>query len=497
MFDLIRRDEVASGNQAAPVAERQRVSVDPSFLRPEGSATRSIFESFFKNWARILLCMAATLSITLAFALLIKPTFVANATLLVLLSSEYSPRAAGDDAKSANIVLERDAVLKNEVEILTSPALERETLRKVGLNRVYPDFTTSPGLLARIVKYINEKARDLAFLLGSPGVPSRSVEPLDIAIKKFANDLTATADKAGNIVVVSFQNQDPVVAAEVVNTQIIAYLTKRQELLRDTQTKVLSGQVDALRTELDQASRDYADFKAKNNISDYSTQRQFLLRQQSDTSQDLQQADRDLAQGAQRVAVLQQDFDKLPKDVVQYRNVPTVLPRGRTVVLDTLEVDRSRAQQDLQAAKARRDTDVAQLIQLNDELKTLDKKEFDLERLDGKRKLIDENFRSVVKALGDRALQEDVIAKKTANVRIIQEASTPVAPTNLRLVIFGAGIMLTLFAGVLATVLSNVFRRGFISQDALEDYLGLPALVCIPLLPTPPKPIETKNEDAP
>ncbi|SFK51626.1 GumC family protein [Methylocapsa palsarum] len=489
MSDLIRRQDVASYTQAAARAGRQQDMVDSSFLRPEASLLRWILDGFVKSWRRILLAMAATLGLTLAIILLIKPTFVANATLLVLLSSEYSPRAAGDDAKSAAIVLERDAVLKNEVEILTSPTLEKETLRKVGLERVYPDFLKPPGLLARFSRFLSAIPGDVGAFFGSSAAPPRVIEPLDIAAQKFAKDLTAAPDKAGNIIVVSFRNSDPVVAAEVVNEQISAYLAKRQELLRDTQTKALSGQAEALRAELDQAGRDYAEFKAKNNISDYGTQRQFLLREKSNTSQDLQQADRSLAQATQRLAVLQQEFDKLPKDVVQYRNVQRVLPRARTVVLDTLEVDRSRVQQELEAAKARHGADVSQLAKLDDELKSLEEKEFELERLDRKRKLVDENFRSVVKALDDRALQEDVIAKKTANVRVIQEAETPVAPTNVRLVVFAAGILLTCFAGFLATILSNVFRRGYLSQEAVEHDLGLPVLVSLPLLSSPPQPI--------
>jgi uncharacterized protein involved in exopolysaccharide biosynthesis len=497
MSDLIRHHQVLSDNQAAPRSGRQEEAVDSSYFRPQGSPMRAFAVGFVKNWRRILLSMAATLALALGLALFVKPTFVANATLLVLLSSEYSPRAAGDDAKSAAIVLERDAVLKNEAEILTSSTLEKETLRKIGLERVYPDFMKPPGLPTRILKYISESASSLGSIFGSTAAPPRVIEPIDIAAQKFGKDLTATADKAGNIIVVSFRSPDPVVAAEVVNTQINAYLAKRQELLRDTQTKALSGQVEALRAELDQAGRDYAEFKAKNNISDYSTQRQFLLRERSNTSQDLQQADRSLAQATQRLSVLQQEFDKLPKDVVQYRNVQRVLPRGRTVVLDTLEVDRSRVQQEIQSSKARHDTDVAQLAKLDEELKTIDQKEFELERLDGKRKLIDENYRAVVKALDERALQEDVIAKKTANVRVIQEAETPVAPTNLRLMILAAGMLLTLFTGFLATILSNVFRRGYISQEAVEHDLGLPVLVRLPLLPKPPEPITLQDAAKP
>jgi uncharacterized protein involved in exopolysaccharide biosynthesis len=472
-----------------PALESASGTVGQWAPRPGGSAARAIFNGVFKDWRRILTSMAAVLALSVILAMIIKPSYVADSTLLVLLSSEYSPRAAGDDSKSASIVLERDAVLKNEVEILTSTTLEKETLRSIGLGRVYPEDLKPPGLGARFAKFLGEHIAALASMFGARPHPARVIDPLDLAVQKFGKDLTATPDKAGNIIVVTFRNRDPDVAAEVLNAQIDGYLAKRQELLRDSQTGVLTRQVDVLRAEVDQAGHDYADFKATNNISDYPTQRQFLLRQQSDTAQDLQQADRDIAQATQRIAVLQQDFNSLPKDTVQYRNAPSVLPRGRPVVMDTLEVDRSRAQQDLAAGKGRRETDIAQLAKLAEQLATLDQKEFELQRLDGKRKLIDENFRSVAKALDDRALQENVMAKKTANVRVIQAAEPPVAPVNLRMMIAIAGVLLSIFTGIAAAVLSNAFRRGYISPGPLERSLGAPVLVSVPVLPRPPESI--------
>lgn len=101
--------------------------------------------------------------------------------------------------------------------------------------------------------------------------------------------------------------------------------------------------------------------------------------------------------------------------------------------------------------------------------------------------------RAVAKAFDDRALQENVMARKAANVRVIQQAETPVAPTNLRLMIFAAGALLSLFAGVLAAVLSNAFGRGYISPEAIDHGLGLPVLVAVPVLKKPPGPIAAQN----
>lgn len=76
----------------------------------------------------------------------------------------------------------------------------------------------------------------------------------------------------------------------------------------------------------------------------------------------------------------------------------------------------------------------------------------------------------------------DVSARWAASVRLIDSATPPVEAGNLRLVIFAAGILLAPFAGVLAAVLADVLRHGFISAEKLERALGLPVLAVVPAL---------------
>jgi capsular polysaccharide biosynthesis protein len=94
-----------------------------------------------------------------------------------------------------------------------------------------------------------------------------------------------------------------------------------------------------------------------------------------------------------------------------------------------------------------------------------------------------------MKALDERMFQEDVMAKKTSNVRVIQPAEVPVAPNNLRMMIIGAGAALSLFAGVAAAFLSEVLRRGYLTPETLEHRVRVPVLVSVPKLPSPPRPI--------
>lgn len=450
------------------------------------SMLRVILSCLVKDRRRILVSMLSVLGLALAVALVVNPAYVADSKLLVLLSADYSPRVAGDDLKSAaSVVVDRDAVLKDEVEILTSAGLAKETLRKVGLDRVYPDLLKPPGLRARIGQFIGDGVRALFSLAGVEKPPPREIDPLDRATGQFFKDMTATADKAGNIIVVTFRHRDPAVAADVVNTQINDYFAKRADLLRDEQSSLVAQQADVLRKELDRVSRAYSEFKDENNISDYSNQRLLLLRQQSELARDLQAAERMIAQSTQRLSVLRKELDAPASDTGPYRNQI----RTRPVVLDTLQVDRNRSQQDLDASKARRDTDSAQLAQVDAQIKTLGQKEFELERLDGQRKLVSDNFSRVMKALDERMFQEDVMAKKTANVRVIQPAEVPVAANNLRLIIVAAGVLLSLFAGALTAFLSEFLRRGYLRPETLEHHARVPVLVSVPILPNPPQPI--------
>lgn len=466
-----------------------------------GWSPRRILTAVFKDRRRILMSMAATLIVAGALAAVIVPKYVADATLLVLLSSDYSYRPSAGRESASAVMLERDTFLKSEVEILTSPSLEKTVLRKLGLARVYPDYV-EPGWRTRLIAFASERLRAAAAALGLKLAPPRAVDPIDLAAIDFAKDLTAKPDKAGNIIVVAFRHRDPGVAADVVNTLIDAYLAKRAELFSDVQSPVVADRADALLKQLNLAARAYADFKARNNISDYNTQREILLRQQGDISRDMQRAVSDVAQLTQRSAVLQRELDQLPQDVVVYHSTPSMVRRGRANVLDALEVDRTRVAQDLEAGKARRDADAAQLKQIQDAISRLEANAFELERLDRERNLLEENYHSVIKVFDERKFQEEVNARKAATVRVIQPAEIPVEPGNLRMIILAAALMLCLFVGALVAVLSEIFRRGYILPETLERDLGLPVLANIPRLARAPdliglrRPVGLQFDDA-
>jgi uncharacterized protein involved in exopolysaccharide biosynthesis len=461
-------------------------------------ARRIILNSIFKDKRRILLSMVTTLALTVALALLVTPKYKANATLLVLISSEYTslPVTPATGAENVSRVIpERDAILKSEVEILSSPSLGKAVLHRIGVDRVYSDYAKR-GWGAKTLALVSSQLRAAAAEFGLELPPPHAVNSIDLAALAFAKDLSVTPDKTGNIITVSFRHRDPTVAAAVVNTLIESYLVKRGGLFSDVTSPIAAEHVNALREELEKADREFTDFKAGNGISDYSLQREILLRQQGDVSHDLQRAESEIAQSAQRIAVLEHELKQTPQDVVEYGKTLSPILHGRPTVVDSLEIDRARANGDFEAAKARRDTDFAQLTQLRDSIKRLEANSLELERLDRKRFLIDQNYRSMIQRFDFLKFREEMNAKKVASIRIVQPAEIPVESGMLRIVILAAGLIICLFVGIVVALLSAVFRCGYISPEELERSLGLPVLARVPVLVRPPDMVGSPERSA-
>ena len=434
---------------------------------------------FFSSLKRVLGIFFTGIVVTILALVLIGPEFKAESTLLVLLSPDYSPHAAGEDSKISSIVLERDAVLKDEVEILSSRSLAKITIQKIGLENIYPEYSESKSLYKKMISYAFWPIKFLKSII--TGVKIRDIDPLEFAVTRFMKNLSALPDKSGNIIKVTFTHNDPLVASLVINTHINSYLAKRIDLYRDLQSTVLIEHVKDLAIKLDSIYDNYENFKLTNNISDYNTQRQILLNQRGEITQDLHQTERLISQNSQKSKFLQRELDLKPNDTVQYHDKLTQIRRGRPQVLDTLEVDKVRADQELVSNQARKTSASEQLSIINSHIQLLDKQESSLERIDRSRRIAEESYHTAIKALTDREMHENLMDNKTENVRVIQFAETPLNPTNLRIILFIVGVIASILLSVIFGIIFSYIRKGFICAESLEKKLHIPVLATINL----------------
>lgn len=405
----------------------------------------------------------------------IGPEYDSDSTLLVFLSSDYSPHDAGEDVNKSSIVLERDAILKDEVEILLSRSLAKATIQKLGISTIYPNLEERDNIINSIVNYSLLPINYIKSVI--TGTEMTHISPIEKATTKFLKNITAIPDKSGNIIKVVFSHHNPKISTKVLNTHIDAYLLQRVMIFRDAQSFVLTHHVGELEKKLQNINKIYSQFKINNNISDYNTQKQIYLHQRGEIQQDIQQADRSIAQSNQKSDFIQRELDQKPNDIVRYHDKTTQIRRGRVQVLDALEVDKSRSDQELVGNRARKESDIIQLNEINNKIKMLDKQEINLDDIERSRKLTEESYHSAMKALTDREMHENLMENKTANVRVIQYADIPIKPNNQRLIIFIVGFIASILLSIVVGIYIYITRKGFISDAAIVRSLNLPVLI--------------------
>lgn len=479
---------------------------------------RELLSSAFQDARRIIILMILTLVLAVGAAVMVVPTYTAGSTLLVLLSPEYAYRPEAGADTFVNMALERDAILSSEISILSSMNLQYEVIDKIGVDKLYPDLVKPAGWFDRM------KQR----LLGKRSQRN----PVDMAAEQFSKDLMAFPDKSGNTIQVGFRHRNPVLAAEVVNELVTAYLASRESVYLDVQSDLVRKQADKLHAELDVASDNLTAYQMQSGISDFATQLDILLRQQGDLNRNLQQTETTIADSSQRAQTIKAQLAKTPAQVVQFsddesdRRVqaardslaaltqketdlrqtytdgsdkviavrsqikamqseigrlqnngkPSAVRRGLNEVYATLDLDRLRAESSLAAATQQHAAIELQLQQINKSISALYEKKSGLEEKQRQKALLEQNYATAMKTLDERRMQEDVEAKKATNVRVIQPAGPPMKSNSIRLVILAGGAIMSLVVALLTAFLSDVFRRGFISPERLERSLGIRVL---------------------
>src|SRR3569833_290206 len=124
------------------------VSPMPSF--------RELLPAFFKDRQMILRSMGFTFAAMFLVALLMHSKYAATTSLVVTLGPEYTFRPEAGATSMVNSTIDREQMLRTEIEILQSPALQEDVIRAVGLERLYPNYVDKGpiGLLVDGVKHV-------------------------------------------------------------------------------------------------------------------------------------------------------------------------------------------------------------------------------------------------------------------------------------------------------------------------------------------------------
>jgi uncharacterized protein involved in exopolysaccharide biosynthesis len=217
-----------------PVQDFNRSDSEQEAPRSGVSLNDILFILFRHKW-KIFWCAMVGFAAAAAAYFLSPPAYEAQAKLLVRYVVDRSA-VDGLDASNKTLGAPSVSVINSEVEILTSSDLTMQVADAVGVER-------------------------LARTMGGKATTA------DVA-QRILKELKVAAVKDTNIISVSYQNEDPKLAMQVLQELVTRYFDKHLEVHRSVGAfDFVTRQTDQLRAELDQTEKELKELKAKTGIT--------------------------------------------------------------------------------------------------------------------------------------------------------------------------------------------------------------------------------------
>ena len=458
---------------------------------------RDFLHVVFKRKIQILLFFGATASIVAIWTLRTKPTYEATSQILVKIGREniYAPTLPASGDSRPIITFNREEQINTEIEILKSRFLAEKVMESLGPTD--PD-NNGEGLVS--------------------GLNTLKVEPIENS----------------DIIQVSYQHEDPQVAATVVNTLVGLYLDRHLSVHKNPKShEFFREQARILRNKLNQAEKRLEAFKESHAISSLDEERSLLLKQEGDLRTALNQTLSQEAETESRIRQLRQQLAATPKAVPLDRvisqepgaigtlqaklvelelelskytehnpmvqnirdEIKTVKKKladqeakrygtsrsGVNTTYQRLQEDLLRNEAELKALKAKKDSQSAHLAESERRLKKLNRIEVELNQLQNEIEVDRQNYRLYLTKFEESRISDAMDTEKIANVSVIEPAQPPSKPKgpkvllNMVLAIFLGG-----FGGLGLALLLEGLDDSLEKTEDVEKYLHLPVLASIP-----------------
>jgi uncharacterized protein involved in exopolysaccharide biosynthesis len=260
---------------------------------------QDIVEFSKRHKFRILKALAGTVAVVMGATFLMTPTYVAESLLLVKLGREYMyrPELGGD---SGGMSLSRDrqtAQINSELAILRSQELFADTVRLIGVSRLYPNMTEEVG----------------------PGAA-----PPTVAIEKLEASVRADRLKDSDVIRVTLQHSDRQIAAQALNVLVDAFMAKHLNAFSDAATtSFLEQKVASSRTELQAAEEKLKAFQLRTRSFSADDQRTSLFTQRDELEAKRKAARSQVAGLEKRLAYLNSEKQKVSSDASRFSSEET------------------------------------------------------------------------------------------------------------------------------------------------------------------------------
>lgn len=503
---MTEENKIQLFDPALPSFERRRLDLLKAYTSEEteeGPNLRAYGRILFKRRWTVLSALLVAFTLVLIATVKEKPVY--RGTAMLEIEQENPNIVSVQELFQLQNV--SDDYLETQYKILQSDSLARAAIQKLHLDQV-KEFNPP--------KKAWPWEKKSAWVAANDPPVSTDAAHEQAVLREFKSHLSIDPILRSRLVQVSFDSQDPKLAAQVVNTLASSYIQENlQAHWEATQqaSKWLSQQLDSLKIKLEKSEDDLQQYAQANGLLFLESGKggtenivDERLRQLQD---ELTQAQADRYQKESLFHLIEAgDYGALPgvfdnkmmqdltvklADLVQQKAqlVPNFNPSYPKMKEIQSQIDRTEAflsQQRQQAAKnisdeylaaVRRETLVRQAFA--DQQKQANVVAGESVQYNILKREVDTN-KQLYEGLLQRLKEAGVSAGlKASNIRVVDPAVAPTRPVKPRVVLnLALGLMLGLGFGVGLAFLLEHMDNTMKSPDDIEHFLGMPALAMIP-----------------
>lgn len=463
----------------------------------------------FKHKRVIAVVFLSVVTAAVTGTLVKKPVFEAKSSLLVkMLKDDTSRPGMGIDNSSPRVSLSQDELINTEIQILTGRELTEKVIGTLQLENVYPDLAKRSG---------------------------NQTELMDQAVLTFGEKLRVSGVRKSNVITLSFQHNNPEIAARAVNLLVEAFKDKHLALHSDPQSSFISSQLASFEEKLRKSERSLQEYQQNNKVFSLEEQRSLLLKQRNEFDSTMKIAYDNIQENIKKVASIKSQMKYMANNDVRY--TPTdrdniiidakskllelqlkeqelrrkYTEKNRLVVdarreleivnnflkeqeegivgkvktgnpvYQNMETDLFRAQADLNSQAAKVNALRDQLRQIDKEIAALDMSESKIQNLKRELAINEKNFKAYADRHEEARLSDAMNRLRLSNISIIQTAVVPVKPVNQRKILdILVGILFGIVSSLGCAYFLEKFGQTFSNPESVEKYLELPVLITVP-----------------
>jgi len=463
----------------------------------------------FKHKKAILWIFLATVTVVTGYTFLQKRTFEAEASLLVKMFQENTSRPGmGTDNNNLPRIASQDEVINAEIQILTGRELVEKVIKALHLEIMYPDLA---------------------------GGSASETDLMERAVETFRTNLQVVGVRKSNVVTVSFQHNDPEIAAKAVNLLVEAFKEKHLALHADPQSSFIGNQLASFENQLKDSEKNLQEYQQKNKAFSLEEQRSLLLRQRTEFDSAYKMASSNVSENQKRINSIKSQMKYIASNRDRYtqterdniiieakskalelqlkeqelrrkytdnnRLVIDVRKEVETVneflrdqeemirnkvktgnpVYQSMETDLFRAEAELRSQEAKANAIAVQLRLLDQEIADLDKSESRIQDLKRRIAINEKNYMTYVDRHENARIADVMNRLKLSNISVIQAAVAPAKPIkpNRKLNIL-LGIVFSAASGLIYAFLMENIAQTFLDPESVETFLELPVLLTVP-----------------